>query len=159
MRALISILLTMFFVIPAGAQLKQEVIASAGGNSINGDISLSWTIGETIIPTFTKGDLVLSHGFHQPLIVTSVKETLKDYVDIQVFPNPTSDIVNLLFASPVEGETTVNIIDYQGKLIKVDIIESTIVEKQINMQYFPAGIYYLCLTKGKLVNVYKVVKL
>ncbi len=39
------------------------------------------------------------------------------------------------------------------------IIEATTIEKQINLQDLPAGVYYLKLTKGKLLNVYKVVKL
>lgn len=67
--------------------------------------------------------------------------------------------MNIQFESAVEGEITLTIIDSFGRIIKSDVIEATMIEKQINLQDIPAGIYYLRLTKGKLVNVYKVVKL
>ena len=80
-------------------------------------------------------------------------------VNVVVYPNPASDIINLRFDSPLEGEITVTLLDSQGKLVKSDMIESTMLEKQLNLQDLPAGIYYLRLIRGKLVNVYKVVKL
>jgi hypothetical protein len=101
----------------------------------------------------------LTHGFQQQLIITTVEENLEVLVDVVVYPNPASDVVNIRFDSPVEGEITLTILDSQGKLFKSDVIESTMLEKQINLQDIPAGIYYLRLTRGKLVNVYKVVKL
>jgi len=149
----------MFIILSAGAQVKQEVIASAGGYNVNGAISISWTLGETVIPTFTNGDLVLTHGFQQQLIITTVEENLEVLVNIKVFPNPVSDVVNVQFESPVEGEAVLTIIDSKGNLVKSEMIETTTIEKQINLQDIPAGIYYLRLNQGKLINVYKVVKL
>jgi hypothetical protein len=159
MKRLIFIFISLFFILSVGAQVKQEVIASAGGYNVNGALSISWTLGETIIPTFTNGDLVLTHGFQQQLIITTVEENLEVLVNIKIFPNPASDVVNLQFDSPVEGQIILTILDSQGKLVKTDMIEATMIEKQINLQDMPAGIYYLRLTRGKLVNVYKVVKL
>lgn len=159
MKRLIFICAGLIFVFSVSAQVKQEVIASAGGYDTNGGLSISWTLGETIIPTFTNGDLVLTHGFQQQLLVTTVEENLEELVHVKVFPNPASDNVNIKFESPVEGEISLTIIDAQGRLIKTDFIEPAMLEKQINLQDLPAGIYYLRLTKGKLVNVYKVVKL
>jgi len=49
-------LLMMFMALQAGAQQKkQEVIASSGGYNVasGSTISISWTLGETIIPTTT----------------------------------------------------------------------------------------------------------
>lgn len=141
------------------AQVKQEVIASAGGYNLNGNLSISWTLGETIIPTFQNGDLILTHGFQQQLIVTSVEENLEELVKVTVYPNPASDNINISFDEPLDGEVRVFLINSQGKLVKTDVIGETIIEKQMNLQDFPSGVYYLKLTKGKLSNVYKVVKL
>jgi hypothetical protein len=148
-----------FLVLSVNAQVKQEVIASAGGYNVNGGLSISWTLGETIIPTFTNGNLTLTHGFQQQLIVTAIEENIDIAVNIKVFPNPASDVVNISFEEPVEGEINVTILDSQGRLVKKDMIEAAMTEKQINLQELPAGVYYLRMTKGKLVNVYKVVKL
>jgi hypothetical protein len=161
MKRTTLILTTLLIVLSVNAQVKQEVIASAGGYNVSGGLSISWTLGETIIPTFKSGDgtLVLTHGFQQQLIITTVEEKLDVLVNIKVFPNPASDVLNIRFESPVEEEIGLTILDSQGKLIKSDIIEASVNEKQINLQDLAGGIYYLKLTKGKLVNVYKVVKL
>jgi hypothetical protein len=159
MKRYFFILITLLFTLAVSAQVKQEVIASAGGFNVNGNLSISWTLGETIVPTFTNGNLTLTHGFQQQLIITSVEEKLEDVVKVAVYPNPVSDNVNINFNVPLDGEVRVFILNSQGKLVKTDIMEENIVEKQINLQDFPAGVYYLKLTKGKLTNVYKVVKL
>jgi hypothetical protein len=159
MKRAIFILISILIALSATAQVKQEVIASAGGYNTNGGLSISWTLGETIIPTFKNGNLVLTHGFQSQLIITTIEENIDVMVNLKIFPNPASEIVNIQFDAPVEGEIIVYLLDSQGKLVKKDIIESTMVEKQINMQDLAGGIYYIKLVKGKLENVYKVVKL
>ncbi len=149
----------LLFVLAGNAQVKQEVIASAGRYDVSGNISVSWTLGETIIPTYTNGDLVLTHGFQQQLLVTSVEENLDIPVKVKVFPNPASEVVNIQFETALDQEIIIIVLDSQGKIIKRDLIETTTTEKQINLQEMAPGIYYIRLTKGRLVNVYKVVKL
>ncbi len=159
MKRLIFILFAMFSVLSVSGQVKQEVIASAGGYNTGGNLSISWTLGETIIPTFQNGNLILTHGFQQQLIITAVEENIDILVNIKVFPNPASDNLNVRFEEPIDGEVVITIIDSQGRVIKTETIESTTTEKQINLQELDGGVYFLRMTKGKLVNVYKVVKL
>jgi hypothetical protein len=158
MKRYILVFFTALYALSLSGQ-KQEVIASAGGYNSAGGISISWTLGETIIPTFSSGDLILTHGFQQQLIVTTIEDNLEELVNVTVYPNPASEVLNLRFEVPVEGEIDVYLLNQQGQLVKTDIIEAATLEKQINMQEYPAGIYFLRLVKGKLSNVYKVVKL
>jgi hypothetical protein len=67
--------------------------------------------------------------------------------------------VNIRFNDALDDEVNLVVISSQGKPVKTMVIEATTSEEQINMQDLPAGVYYLRLTKGKLSNVYKVVKL
>ncbi len=99
MKRSILIFLASLFTLSAESQYKQDVIASAGGYNTATGISISWTLGETIIPTFTSSDntLILTHGFQQQLIVTAVEENLEDLVKVTVYPNPASDNVNIKF--------------------------------------------------------------
>ena len=162
MKRSVFIFITLFLAVAAMAQqVNQEVIASAGGYNVNGDLSISWTLGETIVPTFRSqdGTLILTHGFQQKLVWTAIQENLASIVNITLFPNPAGEIVNLQFDEPVDEEINVYMLDTQGKLVKTDVIEAATVEKQVNLQDLPAGIYYFKLVKGKLSNVYKVVKL
>jgi hypothetical protein len=153
----------MILALSAAAQVKQEVISSAGGynKSADNSISISWTLGETIVPTFTSqdGSLILTHGFQQKLIPTAVEETFEETVKVTIFPNPASEMINIQFQSPTDQEILLYLLDSRGSVVKTDKIETATVEKTIDFQDLPAGIYFIRLTKGKLINVYKVVKL
>lgn len=46
--------------------IAQEVISTAGGEYQGNNVSLSYTIGEPVIETFSGGNIVLSQGFQQP---------------------------------------------------------------------------------------------
>ena len=160
MKRYILIFVTGIFTLSSFAQTnKQDVIASAGGYNVNGALSISWTLGETIIPTFQNGDLILTHGFQQQLIITAVEENLESLVRVTVYPNPAGEMINIDFDNALDTEVTYQLINSQGKVVKTNIIEATVIETQVNLQELPGGIYYLKLIKGKLSNVYKVVKL
>jgi hypothetical protein len=160
MKRYILLIFSIFLGLYVSAQTpKQEVIASAGGYNTNGTLAISWTLGETIIPTFTSGSLILTHGFQQDIWITDVEKNIDSPVKITVFPNPASDNINILFDEPTDTEVNVYLLDSQGKLLKTGVIENATSETEMNLQDIPAGIYYLKLIKGNLSNVYKVVKL
>jgi hypothetical protein len=154
----------MLFALSGEAQsLKQDVISSAGGYNVasGGSLSLSWTLGETIIPTFTSSDgsLIITNGFQQKIVISVGVENIPDPVSITIYPNPAGESLNIKFDFPTDGEITFFLINIKGGMVKTGKIEAATVNKEINMQDLPSGIYYLRLTKGNLVNVYKVVKL
>ncbi len=161
MKRLFLVLFVSLLALSAAAQVKQEVIATAGGYSSVTDFSISWTLGETIIPNYKASDnsIQLTHGFQYSLIPTTVEENIETPVKVTVYPNPASENIKISFEEPIDGEITLLMINSQGKPVKTDVIEIMAVEKMLNLQDLPSGIYYLKLTKGKLVNVYKVVKL
>jgi hypothetical protein len=159
MKRYIFILATSLFVLNASLQ-AQQVIASAGGYNTATGITLSWTLGETIIPSYgpTAG-LILTHGFQSVLRTVIVEENIETPVKVTVFPNPASEYLNISFAEPLDAEVNLVLFDSEGKLFKNQVIEAATSEIQLNFQELPSGIYFLKLTKGKLSNVYKVVKL
>jgi hypothetical protein len=161
MKRLFLVLFVSFLALSAAAQVKQEVIATAGGYSSVAGFSISWTLGETIIPNYKASDnsIQLTHGFQYSLIPTAVEENIETPVKVTVYPNPASENIKISFEEPVDGEIDLLMINSLGKPVKTDVIEAMTVEKMLNLQDLPSGIYYLKLTKGKLVNVYKVVKL
>lgn len=160
MKRYILVLITGLFGLSAVAQtVKQDVIASAGGFNTNGNLSISWTLGETIIPTFQNGNLILTHGFQQQILITAIEENLETPVKVTIYPNPASQMINISFDEALDSEVSFQLINSQGKIVKTNVIEATTIEKQVDLQDIPKGVYYLKLTKGKLSNVYKVVKL
>jgi hypothetical protein len=160
MKRYILMIFSAFFALSVSAQTtKQEVIASAGGYNTSGTLAISWTLGETIIPTFSSGSLILTHGFQQDIWITDVEKNIDSPVKVTIFPNPASDKINISFDEPLDAEVRVFLHDSQGKLVKTDVIENATTQTEMNLQDIPAGIYYLKLIKGNLSNVYKVVKL
>lgn len=163
MKRLIFLLISINLVFSAVAQVKQEVIASAGGYNKSSDntISISWTLGETIVPTYVSqdGSLILTHGFQQKLIITSIEENIEVPVTVTVYPNPTSELLNIKFEAPVDKLIQVQIMDGQGRIVINDRIEVSVIQKTINLEDLSPGVYFMRLVKGTLINVYKIVKL
>ena len=164
MKRTLFLLVTIIFAISIEAQqIKQDVISSAGGYNVSGDgtLSISWTLGETITPTFVSSDgsLILTHGFQQKIVVTTIDENLDNHVNVTIYPNPASEIVNIQFEDPTNSEIEVSLMDGQGRLVMTNYIGVSETSKMINVQYLPSGLYYLKLSSGKLVNIYKIVKL
>ncbi|MFN8210333.1 MAG: T9SS type A sorting domain-containing protein [Bacteroidales bacterium] len=160
-RNLLIAIMLLFSLAAMSQSIKQQVIASAGGYNYNGGISISWTLGETIIPTFTSSDgtLILTHGFQQKLIITAIEENMNSEVKVKIYPNPATEIINIQFDAATDKEILLYLLDGNGKLVKTDRIEESSVEKNINVEDLPSGLYFMKMVKGKLVNVYKVVKL
>ena len=63
---IISLLCAAILMIAVQKIHSQQVIATSGGYYQNENISLSWTVGEPVIETFTAGDVILTQGFQQP---------------------------------------------------------------------------------------------
>jgi len=69
-RSVIHILLTLlvlvFFTSASGQSIKRDVMPAAGSYSSSVVGSLSWTLGEPCIQTFSSGGKILTQGFQQP---------------------------------------------------------------------------------------------
>jgi hypothetical protein len=161
MKRLLVTIFSIGLIVPAVAQVKQEVIASAGGHGVNGNLSISWTLGETIIPTYKSSDnmLILTHGFQQQLVVTTVEENLGNAVEVSIFPNPASEAIRIRFTEPLDTEVKFDLVDSRGEHVITGMIEVAITEETINLQDLSGGVYFLRVTRGNRANVYKIVKL
>ena len=83
--------------------ISPEVVATSGEHFQNGTSQLSWTLGEVMIDTYSAGGTIVTQGFHQTqLTVTSIDESNPFSLNVNVFPNPTSQFLNI----GVEGEHT-----------------------------------------------------
>ena len=70
-------------------QGEPEVISSAGEVYRNGTMELDWTLGEVMVQTFEKDEVMITQGYHQPyLTLTSSRGLQPGFADIKVFPNP-----------------------------------------------------------------------
>lgn len=143
--------------------LTPQVIASAGSYFDNSNVSLSWTLGEPMIETYTSSNNILTQGFHQPELLTVGIPTVLAYnTYMNIYPNPTMNYVT--FDMKYGNNATINI-DIVNNLGQVVSSQSMNVQKDqmhsqiINLNQFASGMYQIRVTdKGQLVNNYKINK-
>jgi len=88
-----GIVLVLFAIVisPLYAQ-RSEVIASGSDYFKTNTGSISWTLGELSIETYSSQNKILTQGFQQTFIknaVTGITETVD--LGIEVYPNPAED--------------------------------------------------------------------
>jgi len=156
MKKLLFLITCSVFYITSYSQ--QTVIATSGDYFRNGSTSISFTIGDLMIDSYLGSNSSITQGFQQTQVLsTEIENVTKVGLNISIYPNPTTDIVNIKF----EGDNLDNIsyvlYDIKGqKLIQEPIIKGQ--SKLSLLQYLPS-IYLLKIVKGTTtIHTFKLVK-
>jgi hypothetical protein len=129
-------------------EINQNVIATDGGFAENNKYSITYTIGEVIAEyqRDTTLNVDLTQGFNQSYIsFVSVQDHLID-VDIDVYPNPAVNFLNVSINS-IYDELTLDIFDISGKLIT----HKNIQEKNFKVGFssLAAGTYLMVFSNSQ----------
>jgi len=120
----------------------QQVISSAGTNATGASGQVSWTVGETVIETFTGSGSILSQGFQQgKLTITQVGEIDNPSVQVYVYPNPVNDKLKIEFSNFNPGKYFIQITDANSRVVFER--KAATDTQTIDMDSFQAGIYFL----------------
>lgn len=122
-------------------QLSHQVMVPAGGIVTTSAVHYSQTIGETAVEIMNGGDYVLTQGFNQPPM--SVQEKF-DIEEINVYPNPARDFVNVDLAALDSKKYTIDFITISGTIVLTETIKFTTVHSytlQINIENLKRGFY------------------
>ncbi|NJK83758.1 MAG: T9SS type A sorting domain-containing protein [Saprospiraceae bacterium] len=79
--------------------------------------------------------------------------------DLRLFPNPTTDWINLTFERNSYEPITIALIDMLGKKQQQWQATAQQVSLQLNMSHLPAGAYWLTIMENNKVATYKIMKL
>ena len=146
-------------VLGVAQSIEPQVIASAGEHFSNGNVQLSWTLGEVMIDTYDNGTNILTQGFHQTeLTVTSIEETLAD-VRLNMYPNPTMEFLNIELGNN-GSDIELQLFDMTGKLVHSDKIEAFQTKYVLPMEKVATGNYLVQMQSidGSLNTTHKVMK-
>lgn len=139
-------LLLLFYLFGMGFNyLKaQSVTASAGDQNKSTKIDLNWTLGEIIVESTSKDELVLTQGFQQPKIeVISLQEEDVPVNACMVYPNPTNDYVILELTKSIQVPVKFSLFNSEGiAVIKGELTES---RNFVSLRSIPTGTYILKL--------------
>lgn len=161
MKQLIAIFFLIISINAFSQSISPELITTSGDNFKNSNVELDWSIGEIMIETYSNTENSLTQGFHQSKydVTTSVDEISGIDFKIKIFPNPTSDLINLQIVGNINQNLTYELIDLQGKVLIKNSVNKT--KKQINMSRFSQNMYLLKITteNGKQVSIFKIQKI
>lgn len=121
------VLLSLFTAVTVTAQ---EVVSTQGDSYVTSIGSIDFTLGEVIINTGTDGSHDLTQGFHQTnWNLLGVEDFAPDY-EASIFPNPTSDVLNIKTSS--FENVTYTLYDAQGKLVLQSILAAELTPIQVS---------------------------
>ena len=152
-------LLTIGWLIYFGSNLQaQQLVSTAGDYYQNSSGSLSFSLGELAIETFSSTNNILTQGFQQTnLVAVSIKELPGLDYEISVYPNPVKDIVILKIPSDKMTGKQYKLYDSNGKLLQNKLLEKT--ETEISFSSLAPATYFIKVGEGeKELKTFKIVK-
>lgn len=141
--------------------ISPDVIASAGEFYSNASGSISWTLGEPMGETYTSSNNVLTQGFQQPWDFGTTVPTVQSPVNADVYPNPTSDVVNLQFGDNSNGLYVIEVYNTLGQTLSATQFSATpSARATVSLTDFADGIYFITVRKadGTETSTFKITK-
>lgn len=143
-------------------QISSQVVANTGGVLSQGNSQMSYTMGEPITEPQSSSNILLTQGFQQPqLQVTLFDEFGINTANIDIFPNPTQDNVNITFQNDETLSINMTLYDETGRVIHSQGITISPYEKmKYDLSDFVPGVYFmqLVLDDGKTNKTYRIIK-
>lgn len=149
---------TVLFFVFVFFSYAQEAVVTAGGDVENGVGSVSYSIGQVFYLTIEDDEFSVSQGIQQAYDVDVLStDELSFVIDLMVYPNPTTDILNLEVSDFTSSKMNYQLYDAQGKLVGNEVINSEVT--QLSMSHLPTSSYLLHVQQeGKTVKTFRVVK-
>ncbi len=161
MKQLSTLAVLFFFGLTLPAQnLQPGLIAASGGSGSSESGSLSWSVGELAVVTFSAAEAQLTQGFHQNgLQLTPVVEIDDRSVQIDVFPNPTSQALQVKVAEKLPA-LHYQVLNLFGEPVRAGQLEGGMLSV-IDLKHLPAQTYILKLFSAfrKEAAVFKIQKI
>jgi len=153
---IMAILILMFLCFQTNAQ---DAYLSGGGEASGTGGSSSYSIGQVIYTTNSGATGSVAQGVQQAYEVSIVSQSeLVLNMEVSVFPNPSSDLLNLELTSGLDKEVTYFLYDNTGKLLARSAVYNEITK--IDLKPFPNAIYHLNVMQGpNQVKLFKIIKI
>lgn len=152
----------------SGSLYAQSTLNATGGGGVIGSNSYDYSIGEmTLVSTETSSAVIITQGLLQPeaKFATNTTDLIISQNQLNIYPNPTTAILNLQPKFTEAGTMQLLVLDATGKTVfRSEIKLNAGNEKQqIDISSFAAGNYLLNVnyTNNKTTskNTYKIQKI
>ena len=140
----------------------QSAVSASGGNGSGTGGSVAFTIGQVAYTNFGGESGNINLGVQQPnLFLTVGTNELDITLSASVFPNPANTTTSLRLegesASPIADDLTLNLYDFNGKLVLQQAILANITT--IPMDHLANGVYVLQVSRKNVeIKSFKIFK-
>ena len=156
MKYLLSIIALVSSALVFSQSITKQVIGANGKALSNGNLKVSYTVGEPVVGIMTAGGSQLGNGYYPALNLQalSVEDNVLD-VQLKVYPNPTSQ--SLYVSHPDMNSFGITIVDLNGKQLYSGTINK---EKPLDVSNYTQGMYLVTIenTTTNKKNSYKIIK-
>ena len=163
MNRILALLITIIWGFVGNAQsISPKIVASVGKTQQGLSMQIDWTLGEIAITAIQNPSVMVTQGFHQPAyLITSINTLPTALGQIKVFPNPTSDWIEMNLKFQKIRTVQIKLVDVRGRLIWSKTQNGLQFLEQVNMHNFPNGNYFLSFSIDdfQFLQTYKVQKL
>ncbi len=138
---------------------SQQTIAATGGNATGSGGSFSFTVGQVDYLPFQGGNTKITPGVQQPFEIQAYLgiEITDVNLEMSVYPNPTTDVLNLSVEKHKFSAMEYALFDASGKLLRKEKLKAA--TSQIVMQDFSSSIYILQVSEnGTPLKSFKIIK-
>lgn len=144
-------------------QTNQSVIAASGNYDQVNTTSIEWTLGELAVQSLEGSNIMLTEGFHQPLLDAFLGPPhvlLSSQIKVSVSPNPTQGILKIKINSELDQSAVLSLSTLVGRLVQNETINLSQGGVEWNISKYFSGLYLLTLhtEKGQLVRSFKIIK-
>ncbi len=162
MKPLYSLIMVLIYTTVVQSQI-QSIIGNTGGEFKNSEFTIEFTLGETMINTYSNNRQVITQGFHQPDIFLSTSIVSFDDLEFELntYPNPFHD----QFTITVKGENLpkmiVELVDINGRSILNKKLTGYEQDMLIDVSTLISGVYILKYTDetNRIITTEKLLKL
>jgi len=137
-------------------------INASGNDAIGSSGTVTYSIGQVFYTYIGESVYNVAQGIQHEeinLIIDTPENSAKLQTEIFIFPNPTTDFVNVNMKGYEfeNGPRSYQLYDYQGRLLKQNTINQT--ETQINLNNLSTSIYILQVyVNNKVLKTFKIIK-
>ena len=139
--------------------MAQRATVTSGGNATGSGGNISYSIGQVAYKTQTGTTGIITQGVQQPfeIMTLSGEEFSSIVLEVVVYPNPTTSLVNLIVKNYALENLNYQLFDINGRIIEANKVFNE--ETTINLEGLANAIYILKLNHNKKeVKTFKIIK-
>jgi ELWxxDGT repeat protein len=137
--------------------LGMELWSSDGtesGTILEKDFSKGYRSSNPYIVENNQGQLLImayseesGYEMYKTQTITAIEPSKKN--DFEIYPNPTSEWVNIRFNNPINEHVSIELVDLMGRIIRKKAVQNDISNQIIDLKGIPKGIYLINLNTSQ----------